>query len=122
MRKLQQRQEGASTIATIIILAVLAYGVFIGIQYAPQLIESRSIDSILDTIESQHKSQPFGSVEAVNASVIKMLQVNEMDDMTNGFTVRRANGGINISFDYDRELNLVYQTRVLHYSHSLSLK
>ena len=46
MRNLPAKQQGASAIVTIIVLALLAYGVYLGLQYVPQAIESRSIDSI----------------------------------------------------------------------------
>ena len=45
MKKLPNQQKGASAIFTIILLAVLGYAVYIGIQYVPQAVESKSIDS-----------------------------------------------------------------------------
>ena len=122
MNTLPGRQKGASAIVTIIILAALAYGVFVGIQYVPQRVESGSIDSILNNIETQHKSSPLRSEEAARAKVISMLQVNEMNDMTDSFTVKRVSGGVDITFSYDRELNLGYKKHTLHYEKSVSLR
>ena len=49
MNKLPAQQKGASAIVTLIILALLAYGVYVGIQYVPQAIESKSVDSVLNS-------------------------------------------------------------------------
>ncbi len=54
-------------------------------------------------------------------TVIRMLQTNEMNDMTNSFTIKEINGSINISFSYDRELNLIFKKQPMHYSKTLNL-
>ena len=115
MNNLPAQQRGASAIGTIIMLAILGYGVFIGFQYVPQAIESRSIDSILQTVDSANKSGSINSVQAAQERVVSLLQVNEMNDMTDDFTVTEQDGGINITFSYDRELNLIYKIQPMPY-------
>jgi len=121
MKKLPGKQKGASAIVTIIIIAVLAYAAYIGIQYVPQLVESKAIDSILDGIESTQTTNPVTSVQAANDKVTRMLQLNEMGDMAGSYTVERVAGNIVITFSYDRELNLVYKVLPMHYESSLRL-
>jgi len=122
MNNLPVQQRGASAIGTIIMLAILGYGVFIGFQYVPQAIESRSIDSILKTVDSASKTGSINSPQAAQERVISLLQVNEMNDMADGFTVKERDGGITITFSYDRELNLLYKKQPMHYEKILVLK
>ena len=122
MNRLPNRQRGASIIVTIIILAVLGFAVFVGLQYVPQMIESKSIDSILDSMEDSQKTDPVTDVASARMRLVKLLQVNEMNDMTEGFTVKERDHRITIVFSYERELNLVYKVHPMHYEKTLSLK
>jgi hypothetical protein len=121
MKGLQRRQIGAAIFSNIIMIAVVAYVGFVGIQYAPQIIESKSIDTILDDIERDDKSQTVTSTQGAHETVVRMLQTNEMNDMIDSFTVKEINGRINISFSYDRELNLIFKKQPMHYSKVLIL-
>jgi len=121
MNSLPEKQRGASTIGTIIILAVLGFAAYVGIQYVPQVIESKSVDSILKTMENTQKENPVTTVQAAESKLIGMLQVNEMNDMTKNFTVKEGEGGIIIAFSYDRELNLLFTKKPMHYRKKLRL-
>ena len=121
MNKLPGQQKGASAITTIIILAVVGYGAYLAIQYVPQIIESKSIDSILDNIETSQRTDPITSKQAATEKVIKLLQVNEMNDLTDSFTVEGRDRKFTITFSYDRELNLGYKIKPIHYSKSVTL-
>ena len=122
MNKLPAQQKGASAIATIIILFVLGFAAYVGIQYVPQMIESKSIDSILKTMESTQHSNPANTIQAVKAKLVGMLQVNEMNDMADSFTVKEDEGGIIIAFSYDRELNLIYKKLPMEYRKKVLLR
>jgi hypothetical protein len=122
MNNLPAQQRGASAIGTIIMLAILGYGVFIGFQYVPQAIESRSIDSILQTVDSANKSGSINSVQAAQERVISLLQVNEMNDMADAFTVTERDGRITVTFSYERELNLLYKIQPMPYKKIMILK
>jgi hypothetical protein len=121
MKKLPAKQKGASPIVTIIVLALLGCGVYVGIQYAPIAIEDRSIRSILTTLETTNKSDPVSSPQELKSKIIKALQINEMNDMTDTFTVKKIKGKIVVTFNYDRELNLIYETKTIHFEQTLSL-
>lgn len=121
MKRLPRQQKGASFIGTILVLAVLGYGVYIGIQYVPQAIEAKAINSILDNIRDSQNTDPVVNTQDAGARVIRMLQINEMNDMTDSFTVKRERGKIVIKFNYDRDLNLGYKIHPMHYEQTLSL-
>jgi len=121
MNGLPARQKGASIVGTILLLALLGYGVYVGIQWVPQFIESKSIDSILGTVRDQNKVEAITNVEDANALVIRLLQVNEMNDMTDAFKVRMREDHIVIEFSYDRKLDLLYKVKPMHYEKTLRL-
>lgn len=121
MNKLPKQQKGASAIFTIILLAVLGYAVYIGIQYVPQAVESKSIDSILSNVKKEHKVNSVNTESEASSMVIKLLQVNEMNDMTDSFSVKTRSGVTTITFKYDRELNLIFKKHPMHYQKSLAL-
>jgi len=122
MNNLPAQQRGASAIGTIIMLAILGYGVFIGFQYVPQAIESKSIDSILESVDSASKSGSINSPQAAEEKVISLLQVNEMNDMADAFKVTERDGRITVTFSYERELNLLYKIQPMPYKKIMILK
>ena len=122
MNNLRAKQKGASAIVTVIVLAILGYGVFLGIQYFPQAIESRAVDSIYSTIEKDHRLDPIESEVEVKDKVIKMLQVNDLNELTRNVSVRRIGGTTTVKVKYERELNLGYKTKPMVYEKILVLK
>lgn len=122
MNKLPAKQSGASFIVTIIILVVLGFAAYVGIQYVPQAIESRSIDSILKTMEDAQKTDRISSVTDAKTKLVNLLQINEMNDMMDSFTVKDRDGKVTIVFKYDRELNLIYKIHPMHYEKTLMLR
>lgn len=122
MKRLPRYQKGASAISMIITIAVLGYGGYVGIQYVPQVIESKSIDAILSNIKATQKTEPAKSEQEAKTRIIKLLQINEMDDMTKNFTVKTHNGEITVTFTYERELDLIYENKKIEYVRSVVLK
>ena len=122
MNRLPAQQKGASAIVTMIFLAVLGYALYIGIQYVPLAMESKSIDSILSTVETDHKTDPVTTENDAQSKVIKLLQINEMNDMTKNISAKKMGGQTTIMFSYDRELNLIFKKHLMHYEKSLVLE
>ena len=116
------KQRGGSIISTLITLVILAYGVFIGIQYVPQLLESHSIDTILDRMRDTQVTDPVKTANDASLKVVRMLQINEMDNMTNNFKVENQDGMLLIIFDYERELNLVFKTLPINHHKTMLLR
>ena len=122
MKGLPAKQKGASAIVTIILLAVLGFAVYVGIQYVPQVIESKSIDSILKTIQDDQKTGPISSAADARTKLVKLLQINEMNDMMDSFTVTERGGVITVAFNYERQLNLGYKIHPMRYEKSVTLR
>ena len=122
MNRMPFKQRGASAIGTIIILAIIGYAVYVGLQWVPQMIEAKTVDSILNSVESEHKTDPIRNGNDAEIRVVKLLQINEMNDMNKAVTVLDKGGMITITFSYDRELNLAYKTQQMHYEKSVTLQ
>ena len=114
MNKLPARQRGASAIVTIIILALFCYAVYVGIQYVPQAIESKSVDSVFNAVETDQKANPVTSEYDAKAKVVRLLQINEMNDMAANVAVNKFGGKITITIQYDRELDLLVKPHTMH--------
>jgi len=121
MIRLPGQQQGGSIIANIFFLALLVYGVFIGIQYVPQLIESKTIGSILRSISSDEKIEKNTNERRVSDKLVRLLQMNEMDYMRGSYTVRQHDGKVTIKFSYERELDLIYKMQKVHYERTMVL-
>jgi hypothetical protein len=121
VRKLPRKQSGASVILMGIVLAVLAYGVYVGINYMPIMLESMSLNAILKNISSDQQGDPITTEHEAEAKVIRMLQINEMDDMAKHLKTRFRAGTIEIKFSYERELDLGFQVRKLQYEKVLEV-
>ena len=117
----QKKQKGASAIALIIVLAIFAYAVYVGLQYIPQRIESGTVDSILDSIAENHKTTPVQNVSEILSAIIRQLNVNQMDDMKDNFQVSQYRGTYIINVSYERELNLGYETKTIQYEKTRTL-
>lgn len=122
MKNLPAKQKGASAIVTVIILALLAYGVYLGIQYVPLAIESRAVDSIFATVDKEHSMDSLRTEGEARNKVSTLLNINEMNDMAKNLSVRQIGGTITIKVKYERELNLGYKVKPMLYEKILVLK
>ena len=118
----RKQQQGASTIVVIIILALIGVGVYIGLQYIPQYIETGTVDTILDNLETKHGETPFSSVHDIHKAIDRQLNINQMEDLRDNFTVMERGDSYVVTVNYERELNLIYEKRTILTSKSLTLK
>jgi hypothetical protein len=119
---LQRNQKGGSAVALIIVLAVFAYAVYVGLQYIPQRIESGTVDSILDSISENHKTTPVQNVSEILSAITRQLNVNQMDDLKDNFKVSKYRGTYIIKASYERELNLGYEIKKIQYEKTRTLE
>jgi hypothetical protein len=119
---MQRKQKGGSVIGLIIMLAILGYGVYVGLQYIPQYIESGNVDSVLAYIEANHRVNPVRSVNDIQDAIDRQLNVNEIYDLKDKFSVMQIGGTYTIKVSYERELNLLYETKTMQYEKTLTLR
>lgn len=118
----QSRQHGGSAIGLILTLAILAYGVYVGIQYIPQYIESTTVSSVLNTVAGMHKKHRFANATAVEQAIDKQLNINDRDDLKHSFTVTPNGSSFAVTVSYERELNLLYGKKLIPYDKTIILK
>jgi len=119
---MQTRQQGGSAIGLIIFLAILGYGVFVGLQWVPQWIESNTVTSILDSIVEKNSKQRLSDPSAVKRAIESQLSVNTMDDLMSSFKVKQYRGDIIITVRYERELNLLYEKKLMPFEKTVTLE
>jgi hypothetical protein len=116
-----KNQDGGGLIGNIFLLALFAYGVYLSFQYVPQFIESRTLDSVLESIETQHRGQPYESAQQVEQAIKNNLNLNQMDDMIKNFRIRESGNSISVEVSYQRELDLLFQKKVLNINKTVDL-
>ena len=106
---------------SMLILVVIAYGVFILIQYVPIHIQSNTLDSVLGSIEESNRTEPLRNVGAVENKIENLLNVNQIDDAQPYFKVKNYRGQLTIEVRYERELNLLFRKHALPFEKTLTL-
>jgi len=118
----RQQQRGGSGIGLIIMLAIVAYGVYVGLQYVPQYIESATVRTVLDNVAATHKEAAFRDPGAVRDAIDKQLYINERNDLLDSFTVVPNRGGFLVTVQYQRELDLLFTKKPVPYEKTLTLQ
>ena len=122
MNSMKKRQQGASTVTLIIVLALIGAGIYIGLQYIPHRIESATVDSILSDIKKADALKPVREVKDIQGIIARALNINQMEDMRKHFKVTETDDAFVVSVNYQRELNLVYARKQVDYNKSLTLR
>lgn len=117
----KENQRGGSAIGLVITLALLGYGIFVGIQYVPQYIESTTMDAILDSLADIHRTEPFSDTRAIHAAIDNQLYINQMGAMKNDFSIIPSRGSYIVTVRYERELNLLYAKKQIQHEKSVTL-
>jgi len=122
MNNTRHTQRGASGIGLIIFLAILGAGIYIGLQYVPQAMEANSVDTILSDLEKASQGKPFASVKAVEGMIDRQLDMNQMHDMREHFSVTQDGSSFIVKVNYEREMNLIYEKKLTVYEKTITLK
>jgi hypothetical protein len=121
LNRLRRKQKGASVIFILIILVLIGLGAYAGIQYIPQQIESSTVDSMLESIQQSHRKEPAQDIYSVQSAIDKQLNINVMNDLKDSFDVTQNGGEFTIKVNYDREIDLLFTKKKLHYEKSITL-
>ena len=90
-------------------------------QFIPQKLDQGSVRAILNDVRDRHYATPIQSDADLWQTIDRYLGVNEMRDMKQHFDVSRSGGGITLSVNYERDLNLIFTTRTMQYNESVVL-
>lgn len=117
-----RKQAGASKISNILWLAILGFGVYLGIQYVPHFLEIKTLDSVLDSLVNGQMSNPAASAQEVTSRITSQLNINQKDNLRSAFKVREDGRNITVTAIYDWELNLLYEKKPMHFERSVNLE
>ena len=112
------RQTGASLLGNLVVLALLGYCIFVAFQYVPQVLESRSVQTTLNSMLSAHEANPVPNAQVAIDRLHRMLNMSGLEDLASEFKVE----DITISVKYERELNLLYTIHPMTYEKSVTLR
>ena len=121
IRSTARSQSGAGVIGLLITLAIIAYAAYVGIQWVPQAVEKSNVNSILDTIQNEHKAATNPTIRDIEQTWSNYLNINEMNDLRDAMTIDRYGGTITVNVKYERELDLLFQQRTIIYDRSIML-
>jgi len=121
MHNRNSKQRGASAIGIIIILAILGVGAYIGFQYIPLFIESGTVDSVMSSIEQANEDKPFTSSGEIRNMINKQLDMNQMQELADAFTVTKYEETYTINVNYERQLNLIYEKKLIETDKTITL-
>jgi Tfp pilus assembly major pilin PilA len=122
MHNSQRKQRGASAIGIIITLAIIGIGAYIGFQYLPLYIETGTVDSILTSIENADKEKPVTSAQQIRGMIEKQLNMNQMEDLADSFKVMQDEEIFIVHVNYEREINLIYEKKLIITEKTLTLE
>lgn len=122
MHVMQKREHGASSFTVIVVLALVGAGIYLGLQYIPQLIESGTVDAILSDVKKAHALKPVREVRELNEMIGRSLDVNQLEELRKQFTVTESEDEFIVDVAYARELNLLVTRYPINYKKSLALR
>lgn len=122
MHVMQKREHGASSFTVIMVLALVGAGIYLGLQYIPQLIESGTVDAILSDVKKAHALKPVREVRELDEMIGRSLDVNQLEELRKQFTVTESEDEFIVDVAYARELNLLVTRYPINYKKSLALR
>ena len=117
----RKSNRGGSVIGLLITLALIGYGVYVGLQYVPQYIESATVDTVLQGLLDKHRKEPLTDIRTVQGVLDKQLYINDMGDRKHYFSIVPMNGNYIVTARYERDLNLLFTTKRLAHEKSVTL-
>jgi hypothetical protein len=96
--------------------------VFVGLQCILQEIEGMSVDSVLESIKTIWQQNLSGSVRNVEASIDKLLNTNDRENLRGNFKVYQSGNTIKVMFSREWKLNLICAEQAMKYERTLTLK
>ena len=121
MIRLRSKQLGAGAIGLVITLIIIGYVAYVGIQYVPQIVEEKTVQSILEKIARDSKAGNVQSTEGIERAWAKHLNINEMNELKDAIEIDGYGGRFTIVVRYERELDLLFDKKTIQYKKAISI-
>lgn len=122
MRNSMKANKGASFLSNLFYLALLGYAIYVVVQFIPLMIESSSVDSILNAIQDTQLPNPVDDVNGAQKKVSDLLNLNAMNDLEKNFKVTETADSVYIDVFYQRELDLLFMDKTIDFDKSLVIR
>ncbi len=107
MTMIPGRQRGMTTIGLVLLLAVIAFFVLLGLKLYPIYYDSFKVGAALDSLKTDSASTSKSSTEMVDR-LMKRLSVDNVDHVEKSdVTVEKSAKGMRISVDYEARKNII---------------
>ena len=70
----------------------------------------------------KHNKESLDSMSAVQSAIDKQLYINQMGDLKSSFKVKQYRGDFVITVRYERELNLLYEKKLMPFEETVTLE
>jgi hypothetical protein len=107
MLNTRHKQQGATAIGTLLIFAMIAIFVYIGLKLFPIYYESFKVSSALKSLKSEVGIKDKPQHEIIRL-ITNRLQIDDVEHVTNqDITVDRAGRELKVYIDYQVQTNLI---------------
>jgi len=107
------RQRGMTTIGLVLVLAMIAFFVLIGLKLYPIYYDSFKVGAALDSLKTDSTLTSKTSAEVVDR-LMKRLSIDNVDHVEKSdVTVEKSGKGIRVSVEYDARKNIVGNVDVM---------
>ena len=101
------RQRGMTTIGVVLVLAMGAFFVLIGLKLYPIYYDSFKVGAALDSLKTDPSLATKPSAEVVDR-LMKRLSIDNVDHVEKSdVSVEKSGKGLNVSVDYEARKNIV---------------
>lgn len=107
------RQRGMTTIGLVLVLAMIAFFVLIGLKLYPIYYDSFKVGAALDSLKADPTLAGKTSAEVVDR-LMKRLSIDNVDHVEKSdVTVEKSGKGIRVLVEYDARKNIVGNVDVM---------
>ncbi|MGD9000420.1 MAG: DUF4845 domain-containing protein [Granulosicoccaceae bacterium] len=101
MKNMVARQRGVTAIGWLIILALIAFFVFLGLKLFPMFAENLSVVSSLKSLENEPSITKQSNAEIIK-KIERRFQINDVKNASRkNITISRAGGVLTINCQYE---------------------
>jgi type II secretory pathway component PulJ len=117
------RQRGGTVLELIVFLAIAAYGVYVAVQYYPQMRESSALETVLESVAEQYRRNHFTGEDQIWDAIDRQLDMRDMRNPHAEFKVIAGErGSFEVSVHYTRDLNRLFTKKSIEHTKSVSLR
>jgi len=102
---MRSKKQGITTIATAIILSMVALIAYAGFIVIPIYLETAKVDTILDDVKAEHQGKPV-NIRSIRNSISKRLNIEAVNGVKGAdFFIKQKNRNIQVGVIYQKDVH-----------------